>query len=153
MRACRTLLSTVAVVATLQGAAAQVDGLPWNAGVPISTPPPARPPQCQALFAIRGELQKDRTALQAARSNRADAAVACKLIHKYLATLAELLKMSDAHGTSCGLQPVFGTQVQRDQAGLRRIGLRACDAADDERRMFKLHPDRGPEPWWLYETR
>jgi hypothetical protein len=98
-------------------------------------------------------LQKDRATFQAARSKRADAAVACKVIQKYLATLAELLKMSDAVGASCGLQPAFTTQVQRDQAGLRRIGLRACDAADDERRMFKLHPDRGPEPWWTYETR
>jgi len=153
MNICRAVLAAAVVVTTLQCAEAQFDGLPWNAGVPNSSPPSARPPQCQTPFAIRGELQKDRAVLQAARSNRADAAVACKLIQKYLATLAELLKMSDADGASCGVQPVFSTQVQRDQAGLRRIGLRACDAADDERRMFTLHPDRGAEPWWTYETR
>jgi hypothetical protein len=150
MSICRALLAAAAVVTTLQAAEAQFDGLPGIPGVPKGSPPSARPPQCQTLLAIRAEAQKDRAAMQAARSKRADATVACKLIQKYLTTVAELLKRLDADGPSCGVRPI-DSQVQRDQPSLRRMGLQACDAANSELRMFRL--DRGPEPWWTYETR
>src|SRR5262245_57721620 len=96
----RALFAIAIVATTLHQAAAQLGDMPGLPGGPPAGAPPDRPPQCQALLAIRDELQKHGQAIQAANSKRASVKVACGLFRTYIATGAKMIEMLEADGAS-----------------------------------------------------
>jgi hypothetical protein len=166
----RALLAIAIVAMTLGCAAAQFGGTPGlPGGPPGGTPaetfrdtPHTRPPppKCQALLAIRDELQKHGQAISTANEKRADVSVACGLFRKYIATEAKMIKMLELDGPSCGASAHVLQQVRGSHAKAQQIGQQVCDAAargppyryqppldDDTIRPFKLHPEPRPKPW------
>lgn len=135
----RALLAIAIVVMTLHHADAQSGGMP---GMPGSSPPaggfsaPQGPPlQCQALLAVRDELQKHGQAIEAANQKRADVKVACGLFRRYIATEARMLKMLEADGASCGAAASGHPAGSRQPRQGQQIGKQVCHAAQ-----------RGPAP-------
>jgi hypothetical protein len=156
-------LLVIAMVAgaTLNLASAQSDDTSGFPGSPPSgfADPPAQPPKCQALLAIRRELLKHGEAIAAAnQKKKADVKVGCKLLRTYVASEAKMLRMLDEHGTSCGVPAHVNQQVRASHARAQQIGKQVCDAAarqpfrydappidsvgDNELGSFKLHPHR-----------
>lgn len=129
----RALLATAIAGMTLHHAAAQFGGMP---GLPDGPPsagfgvPQTPPPQCQALLAIRDELQKRGQAIEAANQKKADVRVACRRFRTYLATEAKMLGMLEDDGASCGVSPDVIRQVRSSHAKAREIGHRVCVAAN-----------------------
>lgn len=137
MMICRALLAVAIVGTTLHHAGAQFGGMPGmpGSGGPgggfsgPSAAPSAPPPQCQALLAIREELQKHGQAIEAANSKKADVKVACRLFRNYIATEAKMLKALDTNGPSCGVPKEINQQVRASHAKAQQIGKQVCDAA------------------------
>ena len=136
----RALLAITLLCAAIQYAGAQSD---------------SPPPKCQALLAVRDELQKHGQAISNANDKRADVKVACSLFRKYLATEAKMIKMLEADGASCGAGPQVVQQVRSSHAKAQQIGKQVCDAAapyhdapprlDDQ--LLPNKPMPRPEPW------
>jgi hypothetical protein len=131
-----------------------------HAGAQFGGPPAAPPAQCQELLTLRDELQKHGAAIETANQKKADVQIACRLFRRYIATEAKMLKMLDTDGSSCGVPAQVNQQVRGSHAKAQQIGKQVCDAAqrgpyqydappidDDERRPFRLDPDRRPAPW------
>jgi hypothetical protein len=140
MTAYRVFPLVAVLVAVSFTAAAQFGGPPGSppdgrgfggspGSVPDSGPPPARPPQCQALLAVRSELQKHGEAIGAANHKKADVRVACRLFKSYIATEAKMITMLDEDGASCGVPPQVRRQVRDSHARAQQIGQQVCDAA------------------------
>jgi hypothetical protein len=102
----RALLVIVIMGMALDHAAAQFGGAPGTLpdASPVPSPAP-RPPQCDALLAIRDEWQKHGQAIKAANQKKADVRGACKLFRAYLNTEMKMLRMLEADGASCGVPP------------------------------------------------
>lgn len=137
----RALLVIAIVVGATLDAGAQFGGMP---GLPGSGPPGAGfgapqgpPPKCQALLAIRDELQQHGQAISSANDKRADVKVACSLFRKYIATEAKLIKMLEADGPACGAPAQVLQQVRGSHAKAQAVGQQVCDAA---RRPFRPPP-------------
>jgi hypothetical protein len=145
---CRALLAIAIVGTTLHHAGAQFGGMPGMPGGPgtggpgmggpgmggpggggFGARPSAPPPQCQALLAIRDELQKYGEAIGAANQKRADVKVACGLFKRYIAAEAKMIKLLDADGATCGVPPQVNQQVRGSHAKAQQIGKQVCDAA------------------------
>jgi hypothetical protein len=132
----RALLVIAIVGATLHHAAAQFGGMPGLPSGPPGSPgagfggsPQGPPPKCQALLAIRDELQKHAQAISTANDKRADVRVACGLFRKYLSSEAKMIKMLEADGPSCGASAHVLQQVRGSHAKAQQIGKQVCDAA------------------------
>ena len=131
---CRALLAVGIVVATIPYAGAQFGGMPGMPGggppgAGFGGPPQGPPPKCQALLAIRDELQKHGMAISTANDKKADVKVACNLFRNYLATEAKMIKMLETDGPSCGAGPEVVQQVRGSHAKAQQIGKQVCDAA------------------------
>jgi len=131
----RALLAIAIVGVTIPYAGAQFGGMP---GMPGSGGPPGGgfgapqqgpPPKCQALLAIRDDLQKHGAAIEAANQKKADVKIACNLFRNYLATEAKMLKMLINDGPSCGVPGEIVQQVRGSHAKASQIGKQVCDAA------------------------
>jgi hypothetical protein len=143
--ACRIFPLVAMLVAVSFAASAQFGGMPGLPGGPPAGvrggggfgEPPAGgpPPKCQALLAVRDELQKHGQAIQAANDKRADVKVACQLFKNYIATEAKMLRMLEADGAACGAALQIVQQVRGSHAKAQQIGRQICDAAA-----------RGPSP-------
>jgi hypothetical protein len=154
----RALLVIMIMGMALDHAAAQFGGAPGTLpdASPVPSPAP-RPPQCDALLAIRDEWQKHGQAIKAANQKKADVRGACKLFRAYLNTEMKMLRMLEADGASCGVPPQVLQQVRGSHAKAQRIGQQICDAAqrspywypldEDIIRPFKLDPEPRPKPW------
>jgi hypothetical protein len=156
----RALLVIAIVVGTTVGAAAQFGGMPGLPGGPpgggFDGAPQGPPPKCQALLAIRDELQKHGQAISTANTKKADVKVACGLFRRYIATEAKMIKMLEVDGASCGAPAHIVEQVRGSHAKAQQIGKQVCDAA---RRPFRPDPPvmddmliprkpmPRPEPW------
>ena len=148
VRSCgRALLAIAIVVGTTVGATAQFGGMPGLPGGPpggspaetFRGPPYGPPPKCQALLAIRDELQKHGQAISAANDKPADVKVACGLFRRYLATEAKMIQMLEADGPGCGASAQVVEQVRDSHTKAQQIGKQVCDAA--QRRPERLRPD------------
>jgi len=132
---CRALLAIVIVGATIPYAGAQFGGMPGlpGSGPPgggFGGPPQGPPPKCQALLAIRDEVQKHGNAISAANEKRADVKVACGLFKRYLASEAKMIKMLETDGPGCGAPPSVVQQVRSGHARAQQVGKQVCDAAE-----------------------
>jgi hypothetical protein len=131
---CRALLALAIVGTTLHHAGAQFGGMPGMPGGPgaggFGGPPAGGPPpKCQALLAIRDELQKHGEAISVANEKKADVKIACRLFKSYIAAEAKMLKMLEADGPSCGVPASVNQQVRGSHAKAQQIGKQVCDAA------------------------
>jgi hypothetical protein len=135
-------LVVIAIAAgmTVHDARAQFGDMPGMSGSPgaggFSGPPAAPPPKCQALLAIRDELQKHGEALSAANDKKADVKVACRLFKNYIATEAKMIQMLDADGPSCGVPLSVNERVRGSHGKAKQIGKQVCDAAGPPRPLI-----------------
>jgi hypothetical protein len=141
----RALLVIAIVIAATLDAGAQSGDTPGLPGDAPSGSPQGPPPKCQALLAIRDELQKHGQAISAANQKKADVRVACKLFRAYIATEAKMLRMLEADGASCGAPAQVIQRVRDSHAKAQQIGLQVCDAAHPRPRFDDRRFD-GPEP-------
>jgi hypothetical protein len=126
----RALLGIAIVAGATLHAAAQFGDTPRPPGEPPgSAVPGGPPPQCQALLAVRDELQKHGQSITAANEKRADGKVACGLFRRYIATEAKMIKMLEVDGPGCGAGPQVLQQVRGSHAKAQQIGRQVCDAA------------------------
>jgi hypothetical protein len=131
----RALLAIAIVGVTIPYAGAQfggMPGMPGSGGGPgggFGGAPSGPPPKCQALLAIRDELQKHGEAISTANQKKADVKVACGLFRKYIATEAKMIKMLEVDGPSCGAPASVMQQVRGSHAKAQQIGKQVCDAA------------------------
>jgi hypothetical protein len=130
----RVLPLVAMLVAVPFAAGAQFGGppgsLPGGPGMGLGGPPAAPPPKCQALLAIRDELQRHWAAIEAERLNKkADVKVACRLFRNYAVTYFSMSKMLDSDGPSCGVPPQVLSQVRESHAKAQQMRKQVCDAA------------------------
>jgi hypothetical protein len=123
----RALLAVVIVGTTIYHADAQIPGMPGGGG--FGGQPAAPPPQCQALLAIRDDLQKRGQAIEAANQKKASVKVACQLFRNYIAAEAKFIKALETNGASCGAPPQVVQQVRGGHAKAQQLGKQVCDAA------------------------
>ncbi|MPZ40636.1 MAG: hypothetical protein GEU95_21810 [Rhizobiales bacterium] len=131
---CRALLAITIVGLTIPYAGAQFGGMPGMPGSPgagggFGAPRAAPPAKCQALLAIRDELQNHGAAIEAANKKKANVKVACRLFRTYIATEGKMLRMLEADGASCGVPAQIAQQVKGSHAKAQQIGKQVCDAA------------------------
>jgi hypothetical protein len=134
---CKALAAIAMTGVMLQHAQAQfgdMPGMPGGLGAGGFVGPPfaAPPPKCQALLAIRDELQKHGEVISAANYRKADVKIACRLFRTYIATEAKMIQMLDADGPSCGVPLSINEQVRGSHAKALQIGKQVCDAAEPQ---------------------
>jgi len=162
----RRALPLVLVLAALpfQPALAQFGGMPGMPGSPGmpggggggfgAAPPPqqqAPPPACQQLLALRDDLHKHGTALQAAGKKKAGPEEACKLFKAFLASETKMIEGLEAHKSSCGVPDEVIRQLKASHVQAEKSAKQVCDAAAPVL-DWKPIPDWGPRrpsPLWL----
>src|SRR5215510_5421182 len=134
MTVCRTFLPAALIVATAFPASAQFGGMPGlPGGAPGGVPgvggfgtPPATPPACQQLLALRDETQKHGFAIQNAKQHKAHVHEACRLFRSYLSAEAKFIKSLEENGRACGMPPNRINQVKESHAKASQVGKQVC---------------------------
>jgi hypothetical protein len=140
----RRALPLVVVLATLpwQPALAQFGGMPGMPGSPGmpgaggggfgAAPPPqqqAPPPACQQLLAMRDDLHKHGSALQAAGKKKAGPEEACKLFKAFLASETKMIKGLEQHSSLCGVPADLIKNLKASHANAEKQGKQVCEIA------------------------
>lgn len=135
----RRALPVVALVVAIPfAAAAQFGGMPGLPGGPpggvpgadgFGGAPPAKPPSCQQLLALRDEIQKHGQAIQKANQRRASVQEACRLFKAYLSAEMRFVKGIEEHGRTCGVPPELLKQVKESHTKASQTGKELCEAA------------------------
>jgi len=122
-------------------ASAQFGGMPGlPGGTPGSVPgvggfgaPPATPPACQQLLALRDETRQHGVAIQKAKQHKAHVHEACRLFRSYLSAEAKFIKSLEENGRACGMPPNRINQVKESHAKASQVGKQVCDVAAQTR--------------------
>src|SRR5262245_7313614 len=148
MLVCRALLVVALILAIANVAAAQFGGMPGlPGGPPGSVPgaegfstPPARPPACQQLVALRDEVQRYGQAIQTANQRKASAQEACRLFRAYLSAEMKFVREIEEHGSTCGVPPELRKQAKESHTKAWQIGKEVCEAAAQGSRALGRWP-------------
>ena len=91
--------------------------------------PPATPPACQQLLALRDETHKYGFAIQKANEHKAPVHEACRLFRSYLSAEARFIKSLEENGRACGMPSDRINQVKESHAKASQVGKQVCDLA------------------------
>jgi hypothetical protein len=113
--------------------------------------PPARPPACQQLLALRDELQKHGMAIQKANERKASVQEACRLFELFLSAEAKFVNSLEENSQACGVPAEAIKQATEGHAKAGQVGKQVCDAAAQGSRPnywapedYQLPGDRRP---------
>ena len=138
MTFCRVLsLAAVLAAALAYSAQAQFGGMPGMPGAPgmggFGAPPPAPPPACQQLAALRDEATKNGAAIAAANKRHVDVVEACKLFKAFLTSESKFIRGMTENMSTCGVPPEAIKTYQEGHGKASLIGKQVCDAAEHPR--------------------
>jgi hypothetical protein len=146
---CRVLSLAVVLAAASAGpAGAQFGAIPGMPGMPIGPgipgapgipgmpglgppagQPPAPPPACQHLMALRDEAQKNGLAVQAAGKRKASPAEACKLFNTFVVSETKFIRGLEENKAQCGVpdEVIKRSKVESEQVS--KIRTQICEVA------------------------
>jgi hypothetical protein len=105
-------------------------GMPGMPGMgQPSAQPPAPPPACQRLMALRDETQKSGLAVQAAGKRKATAVEACKLFNNFVAAQSKFVRGLEDGKAQCGVPDEVIKHTKAEFEQVQQVRKQVCEVA------------------------